>query len=60
MTNIVTTAYSLLLEVLAIEKYEDEIRFGEAYEKECQIFDLFNKMTEEEMEQYRALAAKHT
>jgi hypothetical protein len=57
MTNIVTTTYSLLLEVLAIEK--DETRFEEAYEKECQIFDLFNKMTEEEMEQYRALAAKH-
>ena len=59
MTNNVTTAYNLLLEVLAIEKHEDEISYREAYEKECQIFDLFKKMTKKEMKQYRALAGKH-
>jgi len=61
--NNVTKAYDLFVETLPLESIDinlEPAKWHDLYSKECQIYALFNLMTEEEMEQYRTLVANHT
>jgi hypothetical protein len=52
--NLVNEAFGLFIESHPLDMMDaDDPRFEELYQKECQIFVLFDKMTEEEHSEYR-------
>ena len=59
-SELVKKAFGLFIETLPLETMNpDNPQFKELYEKECQIFELFPLMSEEEHEEYRELAASY-
>jgi hypothetical protein len=58
-TTTLTTLHQaliLFIETIPLENMQiDELEFYTLYEKECEIFSLLVKMTEEELEKYRTI-----
>ena len=58
LTTLTTLHQALILfiETIPLENMQgDELEFHALCEKECEIFSLFDKMTEEELEKYRTI-----
>jgi hypothetical protein len=57
---LVQEAISLFIETLPLESMNPEHpMFEELYEKECQIFRLFNQMTPTELAEYRTQVSSY-
>lgn len=53
-TQLVQEAFDLFVETMPLETmYPDHPMFEELYEKECKIFELFGRMTDDEHAEYR-------
>jgi hypothetical protein len=54
-TQLVQKAVNLFVETIELDTIDTENpRFTELYEKECQIYKLFEQMTENELDRYRS------
>jgi len=54
-TQLVQKAVNLFVETIELDTIDVENpRFVELYEKECQIYKLFEQMTESELDRYRS------
>ena len=52
--NLVLEAFVLFVETMPLENMDaDHPMFNELYEKECQIFELFGRMTDDDKVAYR-------
>ena len=58
--NLVNDAFGLFIETEPLQHMDtDHPMFKELYDKECQIFVLFNQMTEEDHIEYRKKVAEY-
>ena len=54
-TQLVQKAVNLFVETIELDTMDAENpQFTELYEKECQIYKLFEQMTESELDRYRS------
>ena len=54
-TQLVQKAVNLFVETIELDTMDTENpQFEELYQKECQIYTLFEQMTENELDRYRA------